>query len=76
MTIDGQLARLDYKDSPNDSTQFLLRGYYDLSKRTTVYVMGGHIRNDGVAAVSLSAGGSVGPGLSQTGLLAGVKHTF
>lgn len=75
-TIDGQLARLDYKNSPNDSTQFLLRGLYDLSKRTTVYVAGGRISNDGVAAVSMSAGGSVGAGLSQTGLLAGVKHAF
>lgn len=76
VTIDGQIARLDYKNSPNDSTQFLLRGMYDLSKRTTVYLMGGRMHNEGTAAVTLSAGGSVGPGLSQTGLVAGVKHSF
>jgi predicted porin len=76
LTIDGQLARLDYRDSGNDSTQLLLRGLYDLSKRTTVYAAAGRIRNNGTAAVSISAGGSVGPGLSQTGVLAGIKHAF
>jgi predicted porin len=76
LTVDGQLARLDYRDSGNDSTQLLLRGLYDLSKRTTVYAAAGRIRNNGTAAVSLSAGGSVGAGLSQTGVLAGIKHTF
>jgi predicted porin len=76
VTVDGQLARLDYKDSPNDSTQFLLRAMLDLSKRTTAYVAGGYIRNQGTAAVALSSGGSVGAGMSQTGVLTGIKHTF
>lgn len=76
LMFDGQVARLDFKDSPNDSTQFLLRAMYDLSKRTTVYVAGGYIRNQGTAAVALSSGGTVGAGMSQTGLLTGIKHSF
>jgi predicted porin len=76
LTIDGQLARLAYRDSPNDSTQLLLRAMYDLSKRTTIYLAAGHIRNDGNATVSLSSGGSVGPGLSQNGVITGIKHSF
>ncbi|NEX62972.1 porin [Noviherbaspirillum galbum] len=76
VTIDGQLAKLDYRDSPNDSTQLLLRGIYDFSKRTSGYVAVGRINNGGTAAVALSAGGSVGAGLSQTGLITGIKHAF
>jgi predicted porin len=76
VTVDGQLARLDYRDSPNDATQMLLRVMVDLSKRTTVYAAGGHIRNSGISAVSLSSGGSVGAGLSQNGVIAGIKHSF
>jgi predicted porin len=75
-TIDGQLARLDYRNSGNDSTHLLLRGMLDLSRRTTVYLAAGHIRNAGSAAVSLSSGGTVGAGMSQNGMIAGIKHTF
>ena len=74
--VDGQVSRLDYKDSPNDSAQVLLRAMYSFSTRTTVYVAAGRIVNDGTAAVSLSSGGSVGAGLSQTGVITGIKHSF
>jgi predicted porin len=74
--IDGQISRLDFKDSPNDSAQVLLRAMYNFSKRTTVYVAAGHITNDGSAAVALSSGGTVGAGLSQTGVITGIKHSF
>jgi predicted porin len=76
VTVDGQLARLDYRDSPNDAAQALLRLMFDLSKRTTVYAAAGHIRNSGTSAVSLSSGGSAGAGLSQNGVIAGIKHSF
>lgn len=76
LTIDGQLGRLDYRNSENQATQVLVRGIYDLSKRTSVYLAAGRIDNDGVSAVTLTAGGSVGPGLSQTGVIAGLKHAF
>lgn len=76
VTVDGQLARLDYRDSANDAAQVLLRVMVDLSKRTTVYAAAGHIRNDGTSAVSLSSGGTVGAGLAQNGIIAGIKHSF
>ena len=44
--------------------------------RTAVYSSLGRMKNSGVAAISLDAGGTVGPGLSQSGVSAGVRHTF
>jgi predicted porin len=76
ITIDGQVGSLDVRNSNNDTRQVLLRAMYDFSKRTTVYVAGGHLDNDGSAAVAITAGGSVGAGMSQNALLAGVKHSF
>lgn len=75
-TIDGQIARLDYRATNNDTSQFLVRGVYNLSKRSAWYVAAGRISNDGTAALALSAGGSVGAGMSQTGLITGIKHSF
>jgi predicted porin len=76
LTLDGQLSELDYKDSINDSKQVLARLLYDFSKRTTVYVAVGKMNNRGTAAVTLTAGGSVGAGLNQTGVITGIKHAF
>lgn len=75
-TIDGQIAKLDYRATNNDTSQFLIRGVYNLSKRSAWYVAAGRISNDGTAALALSAGGSVGAGMNQTGLIAGIKHSF
>jgi hypothetical protein len=36
----------------------------------------GRIRNQGTAATSVSAGGTAGPGMSQTGMMFGVRHAF
>ena len=76
ITIDGEMARLDYRDSGNDTNQVMVRGMLDLSKRTTVYVSAGHISNRGTAAIALSAASSVAPGGSQNGVMAGIKHSF
>ncbi|MRW93549.1 porin [Duganella sp. FT80W] len=75
-TLDGQIATLNYKATNNDSKQILIRGIYNLSKRSAVYVAAGHISNDGTAAVALSAGGSVGAGKASNGLITGIKHSF
>ncbi|RZA31155.1 MAG: hypothetical protein EOP92_32640 [Lysobacteraceae bacterium] len=76
VTIDGQIGKLDYRNSGNDSTQVMVRGIYELSRRSAVYLAAGRIDNDGAAALTLTAGGSVGAGLSQTGVIAGIKHAF
>jgi predicted porin len=55
---------------------YMLRAIYDFSKRTSTYVAVGHVANKGTAAVALSAGGSVGAGLAQNGVITGIKHSF
>lgn len=76
LTIDAQISRLDVKNSDADATLAVVRGTYALSKRTNVYAMLGHIRNSGASAVSLSAGGTVGVGMGQSGFATGIRHTF
>ena len=76
ITIDGEVARLDYKNSGNDTNQGMVRAMLDLSKRTTAYVAAGHIANHGTAAIALSAGSSVAAGGAQNGVMVGVKHAF
>lgn len=76
LVLDGQVARLAVKDSPNDSTLATVRLTYHLSKRTAVYSAIGRMNNDGVAAVALDAGGTVGAGRNQNGVMAGVRHFF
>lgn len=76
LTIDGHLARLDYKDSGNDTNQVVVRALHDLSKRTTIYIAAGRMDNRGTAAIPLSAGGTVGVGMAQNGVIMGIKHSF
>lgn len=76
LTLDAEVSRNDVKNSPNDATMAVVRGVYSLSKRTAVYAMAGRIKNHGASATSVSAGGTVGAGMSQTGLMAGIRHTF
>ncbi|HEX8786218.1 MAG TPA: porin [Telluria sp.] len=76
ITLDGLAARLDYKNSPNDTKLFMLRAIYDFSKLTSTYVAVGHVSNEGSAAIALSAGGSVAAGGAQNGIITGIKHAF
>lgn len=76
LSLDVELSRNDVENSPNDATMLVARGVYSLSKRTAVYAMIGRIKNEGASATSVSAGGTVGPGMGQTGIMAGVRHTF
>ncbi|MGF6274198.1 putative porin [Massilia sp. UYP11] len=76
ITIDGQVLRLDFRDSGNDTNMVVLRGMYNFSKRTTVYLMGGKVDNSGAAAVALSAGATTRAGGTQNGVMAGIKHAF
>jgi predicted porin len=76
LVLDAQAARLDFKDSDDDTTLLAVRLSYSLSKRTAVYGMAGHIKNSGRAAVSLDAGGTVGVGMSQSGVMLGLRHAF
>jgi predicted porin len=74
--FDAQAMRLDFKNSSNDAQLIALRATKNFSKRTAAYVTAGFISNDGTAAISASSGGSIGAGMSQTGVMAGLRHAF
>ncbi|OWW21177.1 porin [Noviherbaspirillum denitrificans] len=76
LTVDILAARRDVRNSPNDSTLLVARTTYALSKRTAVYASLGHIDNDGAATQAASAGAPVGAGMSQLGVMTGIRHTF
>jgi predicted porin len=60
--LDGQLSRLDVKDSPKASNLAVLRATYYLSRRTAVHASVGRMQNKGGAAIALDAGGTVARG--------------
>jgi predicted porin len=73
---DAQISRLNFAGSPNTSTLAVARLTYSLSKRTALYTSVGGIKNAGNAAVALDAGGTVGAGMNQLGVMTGVRHVF
>ncbi|MRW91060.1 porin [Duganella sp. FT80W] len=75
-TLDTQVARKDVKNSDADVTMLVARLTYYLSKRTAVYGGVGRMKNSGLSAVALDAGGTVGAGKTQNGVMAGIRHTF
>lgn len=78
-TLDGELFKLDYRNSANGATLYALRGTYSLSKRTALYATAGRIANDGTLALGVSnaaAGNAPVAGGNQSGLAAGIKHSF
>ncbi len=80
LTVEGQYLNLRYKNvDDRDSAMVVARVIYALSKRTAVYSQVGHIRNDRLAAVSVSGGApgsNPAAGSSQTGVNFGIRHTF
>lgn len=76
VALDAEIGRLDVKGSANDTNMAVLRGTYNFSKRTAVYAMLGNVRNKGTAARSIAAGATAGPGMRQTGIMTGIKHSF
>ncbi|MEN3275574.1 MAG: hypothetical protein V7631_1364 [Massilia sp.] len=75
-TIDAQVARRDTKNSESDVDMLVARLTYAMSKRTFVYTAVGRMDNDGTSAVALDAGGTVGAGLAQNGVMVGLRHHF
>ncbi|MYM24275.1 porin [Duganella sp. FT135W] len=75
-TLDAQWAKKDVKNSGDDATLLVARLTYYFSKRTAVYGGVGRMKNSGLSAVALDAGGTAGAGKSQNGVMAGIRHTF
>jgi predicted porin len=76
VTLDTQVARRNQKNSDNDVTMLVGRLTYYFSKRTAVYAALGRMKNSGTSAVSLDAGGTVGAGKTQNGVMTGLRHSF
>jgi predicted porin len=75
-TLDAQVAKRDVKNSSADATLLTARLTYYFSKRTAVYGGIGRMKNSGLSAVALDAGGTVGVGKTQNGVMAGLRHSF
>ena len=80
LTLAVQFGRLTYKDTEDTSEAVVAKLTYALSRRSSIYLTGGHVWNHGNAAVSVSGsmptGAQPAPGQDQSGFLAGMKHTF
>lgn len=76
LQLDAQLARRDVRHSDADARLLVARLTYFLSKRTAVYGGAGRMSNGGASAIALDAGGTVGAGKTQNGLMAGLRHNF
>lgn len=80
LNIAAQVVNLHYLGvSDFNSTLVALRGTYSLSRRSALFAQIGYIDNDAKAAVAVS-GGTPGstpmPGSNQTGVNAGIRHSF
>jgi predicted porin len=66
--------------SANGADMAVLRATWLLSRRSAVYLTAGAIGNRGASALSVSGGTPTGTapasGGSQTGVMAGVRHSF
>lgn len=80
LTLSAQAVSLRYNESSAyNSNLYAIRGDYQFSKRTAVYLQMARINNNASAAVSVS-GGAPGSnpvaGQSQTGVNAGIRLSF
>ncbi|PUA20453.1 hypothetical protein C7W93_12095 [Glaciimonas sp. PCH181] len=74
--LDVQAARRNVRNGGGDTTMLVARLSYFLSKRTSLYSAIGCMNNAGNAVIALDAGGSVGTGKCQSGVMAGIRHMF
>jgi len=72
----GGVYRTDVRDSPNDAMSYALAAAYSLSKRTDLYLNASYMDNKGASRLGVANGGTVAPGVNQTGVVAGIKHIF
>ncbi|AIO34760.1 gram-negative porin family protein [Burkholderia cenocepacia] len=64
------------RESGTNGTLVVGRANYFLSKRTTVYTSVGYLFNSAQAANPVAAGGTVGLGMNQLGVMAGIQQKF
>jgi predicted porin len=79
LKLEGEGFRLASKGNGARATLVAVRGIYSLSRQTALYATAGRIVNSGSSALSVSAGAggsSPLPGTAQSGLAAGIRHSF
>ena len=76
VTLDVEAIHRDTKNVDADVTLIAARATYALSKRTALYSSIGRVKNGALSAIALDAGGTVGVGKSQNGVMAGLRHNF
>lgn len=75
-TARAGIYRTDRRDSPDDAMSYAMALTYTLSRRTDLYLNAAYMANRGESTLGVANGGTVAPGVSQTGVVAGVKHVF
>ncbi|MGF6571971.1 putative porin [Paraburkholderia sp. GAS333] len=75
LSFDAQALRYLLRET-SDSTLFVARANYLLSKRTMVYTSVGYMTNSSRGAAAVAAGGTVGTGENQLGVMAGIQQRF
>jgi predicted porin len=70
------LQRGNEGEADTNSTLLVGRANYFLSKRTTVYTSVGYMFNSAKAANAVAAAGTVGTGMNQVGVMAGIQQKF
>jgi len=66
----------DRRHSPDDAISYAFQADYNLSKRTDLYLTTSYMRNKGGSQFGVVSGTSVPAGVGQTGVVAGIRHTF
>jgi predicted porin len=80
LSVDAQVLRLHDDRPDSDARALVVRGNYALSRRTSVYLLLGHMSNEANVAYSVTAGEFTSvaplPGQGQSGVMMGVRHVF
>ncbi|AIO34218.1 porin [Burkholderia pseudomultivorans] len=79
LVVDGGAYRIVNRVHDARGTIGVLRGTYLLSKRTAVYLQGAYLWNSAHAQYTVSQGGggtTPAPGMTQLGVMAGIRHQF
>lgn len=70
------LQRMGGGSGDQNGTLLIGRANYFLSKRTTIYAVVGYMFNGAQATNAVAAAGSVGTGMNQLGVMAGIQQRF
>lgn len=79
LQLDAALHTIRFSNTANKADRFTVRSVYSLSKRTALYASYSHIDNSGTLSLPVSAGAPGSnpiAGGSQSGLMAGIRHSF